>query len=252
MVKRLLIRGDDLGYSEAVTLGMLAAHRDGLVNSVAVMVNMPYASEGINLAKQYPDLCLGLHVNVTNGKALAPKEMIPTLVDDNGLFLSSTIRRQQLKNNEPLFSEEDAYLEAKYQIDKYIELAGQLPEYIDLHVLEVEPLINAVKRIYQEYQVPVCFYAMDLSSKVISQVMRQYDYYQEHKSDFENMFIDGYFEMQEGLNVLVTHPGFIDYDLFTTSSMINERLYDFSLVTSPKLKEWLKENDIEVISFRDL
>lgn len=252
MVKRLLIRGDDLGYSEGVTLGLLAAHRDGLVKSAAVMVNMPYASEGINLAKQYPDLCLGLHINVTNGKALAPKEMIPTLVDDDGVFLSSTIRRQQLKNNEPLFSEEDAYLEAKYQIDKYIELAGQLPEYIDLHVLEVEPLINAVKRIYQEYHVPVCFYAMDLSSKVISQAMKQYEYYQEHKSDFENMFIDGYFEMQDGLNVLVTHPGFIDYDLFTTSSMINERLYDFSLVTSCKLKEWLKSNDIEIISFRDI
>ena len=26
MVKQLLIRGDDLGYSEAVTLGMISAH----------------------------------------------------------------------------------------------------------------------------------------------------------------------------------------------------------------------------------
>ncbi|MEG0453501.1 MAG: hypothetical protein RR558_10590 [Coprobacillus sp.] len=58
--------------------------------------------------------------------------------------------------------------------------------------------------------------------------------------------------MQDGLNVLVTHPGFIDYDLLTTSSMINERLYDYSLVTSPILKKWLKDNHIEVISFRDL
>ena len=42
-------------------------------------------------------------------------------------ILSSTIRTmQQIKNNEPLFSEEDAYIEAKYQIEKYIELVGQL------------------------------------------------------------------------------------------------------------------------------
>ncbi|MFQ7171779.1 MAG: hypothetical protein ACLRQF_06540 [Thomasclavelia ramosa] len=57
--------------------------------------------------------------------------MIPSLVDEHGIFLSSTIRRAQIKNNEPLFSEEDAYIEAKYQIEKYIELVGQLPEYID-------------------------------------------------------------------------------------------------------------------------
>lgn len=124
MVKQLLIRGDDLGYSEAVTLGMISAHRKGLVNSVALMVNMPYAKEAIKLAKQCPNLCLGLHVNVTNGYALAPKEMIPSLVDEHGIFLSSTIRRAQIKNNEPLFSEEDAYIEAKYQIEKYIELVG--------------------------------------------------------------------------------------------------------------------------------
>ena len=37
MVKQLLIRGDDLGYSEAVTLGMISAHRKGLVNSVALI-----------------------------------------------------------------------------------------------------------------------------------------------------------------------------------------------------------------------
>ena len=50
MVKQLLIRGDDLGYREAVTLGMISAHRKGLVNSVALMVNMPYAKEAIKLA----------------------------------------------------------------------------------------------------------------------------------------------------------------------------------------------------------
>lgn len=252
MVKQLLVRGDDLGYSEAVTLGMISAHRKGIVNSVALMVNMPYAKEAIALAKQCHDLCLGLHVNVTNGKALAPKELIPSLVDEQGVFLSSTVRRNQLKNNEPLFTEEEAYIEAKYQIEKYLELVGKLPEYIDLHVLEVTPLINAIVRIYHEYNVPVCYYCMDLAPEAAAQAMKQYDYYQEHDCDFERMFIDGDFRMNEGLNILVTHPGFIDYDLAVTSSMLQERLYDYSLVTSPRLKQWLSDNEIEVISFRDL
>lgn len=91
-----------------------------------------------------------------------------------------------------------------------------------------------------------------LGAGIIDQTMKQYDYYEEHDHDFENMFIDGYYQIKEGLNILVTHPGFIDYDVATTSSMLKERLYDYSLVTSEKLKQWLRDNEIEVISFRDV
>ena len=42
-MKKLLVRGDDLGYSEGVTLGMLSAYEKGIVNSMAIMINMPYA-----------------------------------------------------------------------------------------------------------------------------------------------------------------------------------------------------------------
>ena len=66
------------------------------------------------------------------------------------------------------------------------------------------------------------------------------------------MFIKGDYQIKDGLNLLVTHPGFIDYDLSVTSSMIDERLKDYTLVTSTKLKEWLDQEGVEVISFRDL
>ena len=250
-MKKLLIRGDDLGYSEAVSLGMLSAYEKGLVNSMAVMVNMPYAKEAIVLAKKHKGLCLGLHVNVTNGKCIAPKELVPTLVDEEGIFISSRIRRTQIKNNEKLFEEDEAYIEAKYQLEIYFDLVCELPEYIDLHVLEVEPLINAVLRVYREYQIPVCIYAMDIEEHIYAQAMKQYDYYKEHHENFEDMFINGDFHIYDGINVLVTHPGFIDYDVVTHSSMIDERLYDYSLVTSQRLKEWLEKENIEVISFRE-
>ena len=251
-MKKLLVRGDDLGYSEGVTLGMLSAYEKGIVNSMAIMINMPYAKEAILLAKKHKGLCLGLHVNVTNGKALAPIDQIPTLVDENGVFISSRFRREQLIKGEVLFNEDEAYLEAKYQIERYIDWVGQLPEYIDLHVLEVPELINAVLRVYQEYQVPVCIYDKCFDKSIHEQAMKQYEYYQQHNNHFEDMFIKGDYQIKDGLNLLVTHPGFIDYDLSVTSSMIDERLKDYTLVTSTKLKEWLDQEVVEVISFRDL
>ena len=40
-MKRLLIRADDLGYSEGINCGIAAAVAAGLVRSVGVMTNMP-------------------------------------------------------------------------------------------------------------------------------------------------------------------------------------------------------------------
>lgn len=48
---RLLIRSDDLGYSEAVNYGIEKVLRFGLTRSVGLMPNMPSAEHGIMLLK---------------------------------------------------------------------------------------------------------------------------------------------------------------------------------------------------------
>ena len=48
-MKRLLIRADDLGYSEGINCGIAAAVAAGLVRSVGVMTNMPAAVHGLGL-----------------------------------------------------------------------------------------------------------------------------------------------------------------------------------------------------------
>ena len=48
-MKRLLIRADDLGYSQGVNCGIAATVAAGLVRSVGVMTNMPDAVHGLGL-----------------------------------------------------------------------------------------------------------------------------------------------------------------------------------------------------------
>ena len=62
-MKYLLIRADDLGYSEGVNYGIAAAVAAGLVRSVGVMTNMPAAVHGLGLLHGH-SLCLGQHTNI--------------------------------------------------------------------------------------------------------------------------------------------------------------------------------------------
>jgi len=66
----VIIHADDLGYSDAVTHGILDAHTRGIVTSTAFMTNMPGTEAGAAAARAHPDLETGLHVNLTEGRPL--------------------------------------------------------------------------------------------------------------------------------------------------------------------------------------
>lgn len=76
-MKRLLIRADDLGYSEGINCGIAAAVAAGLVRSVGVMTICPQLSTaGAVYGRQ---LCLGQHTNICVGRPLTDPARIPSL-----------------------------------------------------------------------------------------------------------------------------------------------------------------------------
>src|SRR5215210_2149081 len=62
--RRLIVNADDFGLSPGVIRGILEAHDQGIVTSASLMVHMPAASEAVSLARNRPQMSLGLHVDV--------------------------------------------------------------------------------------------------------------------------------------------------------------------------------------------
>jgi predicted glycoside hydrolase/deacetylase ChbG (UPF0249 family) len=105
MVKYLIVNADDFGYAEGVNRGVIAAHLHGIVRSASLMVDAPLAAEAAALARQYPQLGVGLHFTVTNQDG--------PLVD---LFDIAIIERE---------------LQRQYQL--CCDLLGRSPTHIDSH-----------------------------------------------------------------------------------------------------------------------
>src|SRR5215475_13011891 len=66
MSKYLIVNADDFGHAEGVNRGIIAAHERSVVRSTSLMVDAPLAAEAVALARQYPQLGVGLHFTVTN------------------------------------------------------------------------------------------------------------------------------------------------------------------------------------------
>lgn len=95
-MKYLLIRADDLGYSEGVNYGIAATVAAGLVRSVGVMTNMPAAVHGLGLLHGH-SLCLGQHTNICVGRPLTDPSCIPSLCTPEGEFKPSCAYREAAK-----------------------------------------------------------------------------------------------------------------------------------------------------------
>ena len=83
-LRRLIINADDFGLSAAVNRGILEAHAAGTVTSASLLANAPGFEDAVHRAEEAPGLGVGLHLNLTEGRPVAPPETIPSLCDATG------------------------------------------------------------------------------------------------------------------------------------------------------------------------
>jgi len=89
-MRRLIVNADDFGWSEAVTSGILKGHREGVITSTTLMTNLPGAAEALDRARrEAPGLAIGVHLNLTEGRPLAPREEVADLLDAAGRLPAS-------------------------------------------------------------------------------------------------------------------------------------------------------------------
>lgn len=130
-MKNLIVNADDLGWTEGVNRGILEAHRNGIVTSASLLANGASFADGIDAAKSTPGLGVGVHLNLSDGAPVAPRELVTSLLNNDGEFnggpenLLMRIARGALETNE-------VEQEWEAQIEKVRE-AGIQPTHLDGH-----------------------------------------------------------------------------------------------------------------------
>jgi predicted glycoside hydrolase/deacetylase ChbG (UPF0249 family) len=139
-LRKLIVNADDFGFNKEITDGIIECHRTGCVTSTTLMANMSAAQYAVSLSKQYVDLSVGVHLNLTLGPSILPQRDIPSLVDKDGKFHVYSVFRKKLLSGE--ISLCDIRKEFSAQIQKAIDF-GLLPTHLDSHHnITVFPRVN--------------------------------------------------------------------------------------------------------------
>ncbi|NLP11682.1 ChbG/HpnK family deacetylase [bacterium] len=88
---QLIVNGDDWGLCPQVNLGVIRAHREGILTSTSLLANGAAWEQACQLSRTCPRLSVGLHLNLTWGAPVLPAAEVASLVDPHGCFYSKWI-----------------------------------------------------------------------------------------------------------------------------------------------------------------
>jgi predicted glycoside hydrolase/deacetylase ChbG (UPF0249 family) len=86
---RLIVRGDDMGSTEASNEAAIRCFREGVMRTVEVMAVGPWFPDAVRRLRENPRLDVGLHLTLTSewdSMKWRPIAAVPSLVDADGYF----------------------------------------------------------------------------------------------------------------------------------------------------------------------
>ena len=155
MTLQKIFNADGFGISKGVNAAIVKAHREGILNSASLMINQKYAAEAVKLAKEMPELEMGLHVNLTNEYPAASAQEIPLLVDGQGKLKNGFVNLLLLSFFKPRQLRLQIEIEMRAQIAKYLTTGLPL-QHLDSHrhVHMIPQIFKTMRKLQKEFEVP--------------------------------------------------------------------------------------------------
>ena len=152
-MRQLAITADDFGISPRVNAAIVRAARDGVLTGASWMAGGDTADEAIALARDLPELAIGVHLTVVMGRAVLPARRVAELVDGDGRFPESAVR-QGLRLASSRRSRAQLRDELRAQIERCLT-AGRVPRHLDGHLhFQVHPWVfPLVASLAHEYRI---------------------------------------------------------------------------------------------------
>jgi predicted glycoside hydrolase/deacetylase ChbG (UPF0249 family) len=275
--KVILLHCDDAGMCDEANIAIRHYFETGDLQSTAVMVPCPYAMELVEWAKRQESPDVGIHLTLTSewktyrwGPVSDPAK-VPGLIDPEGKMwhdVPDVVNHATAKEIET---------EVRAQIDKVIAV-GFTPSHIDTHMGTMYASLEYLRvflKIAEEYKIPAN--AIDLSDPAIAEnfrkegypittdvveLLNQYslpkldnfssvpngDTYEEKRANFFKLLNS----LGPGLTEIIFHPSVETDNLKTITGSWQQRVWESQLFSDPVVKQFFKDNVIDITTWRDI
>jgi predicted glycoside hydrolase/deacetylase ChbG (UPF0249 family) len=267
--KLLIVHADDLGMAHSVNVATMKALGTGLVNSGSIMVPCPWLSEIAAYARSNPQADLGLHLTLTSEWTnfrwgpVSSKDRVSSLLDKDGYF--HLLETDAAAHADP----KQVEIEIVAQIEKARALGIQ-PTHLDSHMgtlYQSKALFEVFLRVARSQKLPVRV-ARDWFPRAdfLAETLNQNDVYIDRvldigpgvaPQDWARFYSDELKKLEPGVTEVVIHLAYDDAEMQgATANHPNWgaawRQRDLEFFTSDAFRKVLEENQIKLITWREL
>jgi len=267
--KLVIVHADDLGMTHSVNAASIKGLESGLVTSASIMVPCPWFPEMADYAKAHTDADLGLHLTLTSERVfyrwgpVASKGNVRSLVDSNGYFHLNWTETTHIDARE-------VEIELRAQIERALAM-GVRPTHLDSHQYRLfengKDIFQSVQRVAHEYKLPV-FVVRDwfADRPYLETSLSADDLAVDHTVTIEpgvapqkwaDFYATALKNLQPGVTVFIIHLAFDDEEMRAATRERDTwgaawRQRDFNFFTSAEFRALLREQDIKLVTWREL
>jgi predicted glycoside hydrolase/deacetylase ChbG (UPF0249 family) len=267
--KLLIVHADDLGMTHSVNAATMKAFESGLVTSGSIMVPCPWLTEIAAYARANPQADLGLHLTLTSEWTqfrwgpVTSKDRVASLLDKDGYFRLTETEAAQNANPK------EVELEIRAQVERAKAL-GIVPTHLDSHMgtlYQSKELFDVFLRVARDYKLPVRV-AKEWGPRIelLQASITPNDVFIDRildinpsvaPQDWARFYSDAIRKLQPGVTEVVIHLAYDDgemrgatFDHPNWGAAWRQR--DFEFFTSDAFRKLLEENQIKLITWREL
>lgn len=256
---RLIVRGDDMGYTHSGNEALIKCSKEGIQKSIEVIVPSPWFPEAVKMLNENPGIDVGIHLAITSewdNVKWRPLTDCKSIRDSNGYFYpmvwpNKNYPGQSIK--EANWKLEDIEKEFRAQIEMGLKKIPHI-SHISAHMgcTYLSDDVKAMtKKLAKEFNIDI-----DLEERNIPHI--GYDGPSRTAAEKEQAFIKMLDKLEPGKTYMfLDHPGFDNAELQAVhhigyEQVAADRQGVTDLFTSKKVKAAIAARKIEVISYKDL
>jgi hopanoid biosynthesis associated protein HpnK len=282
-MKQLIVNADDFGYTPGVNRAIAEASRaggGGIITATSLLANAAAFDDAVELARRTPELDIGCHLNLVEGRPVAPAAEVAGLLDRAGNFAGASALALALLSGRARL--EQIERECAAQVERVIA-AGIRPSHLDTHQhTHLHPRVaRAVARTARRFSIRWVrrpFESISLAGhgkfkrrllagglKVLAgsfdRVMTEQGI--QSTRHFTGFVLTGRLtaealrltleRLPEGTTELMCHPGYADAALTGAATNLREhRQRELDALRDPRMQAVLAGRGIALASFREL
>ncbi|NND16543.1 MAG: ChbG/HpnK family deacetylase [Eudoraea sp.] len=266
----LIIHADDLGVTHSENMASIKGLESSPVNSASIMVPCPWFPEIAAYAREHTSIDFGLHLTLNaewkyyKWGPVSSKDSVPTLVNSDGYFYSLVDSLNMHARGK------EVEIELRNQVKKALA-AGIDVTHLDAHMgaaVSTPQSVLAYLKVGKEFQLPVLLDkriheipSEEIQSFITDQTVLMDGIFSAGPEDFKGgmaAYYEKVFrELPIGISSLLIHLAYDDEEMQAVTIDHPDwgsawRQADFDFFTSDECRDILKEEEIILVTWREL